>query len=75
MANYNNARVENFNITHFIIRFVVGTIVLAVTAYLTRGFTISGFWPLIVSAAVIAALDYLVLRFLGMNATPFGRGI
>jgi uncharacterized membrane protein YvlD (DUF360 family) len=75
MANYNNARVENFNITHFIIRLVVGTIVLAATAFLTRGFTISGFWPLVVSAVIIAALDYLILRFFGMNATPFGRGI
>jgi len=75
MANFNNARVENFNITHFIIRLVVGAIVLAITAFLTPGFSITGFWPLIISAVILAALDYLVLRFLGVNATPFGRGI
>jgi hypothetical protein len=76
MANqYNNARTEGFNITHFIVRLVVGSIVLAITAALTRGFTINGFWPLIFGAAVLAALDYLALRMLGVNATPFGRGI
>lgn len=76
MANQiNNARVEGFNITHFIVRLLVGTIVLSVTAALTRGFTINGFWPLITGAIVLAALDYLALRLLGVNATPFGRGI
>lgn len=75
MANYNNARAENFNITHFLIRLVVGAVVLAVTAALTPGFAITGFWPLIFGAIILAALDYLALRILGANATPFGRGI
>ncbi|NLD46771.1 MAG: phage holin family protein [Clostridiaceae bacterium] len=76
MANqFNSARVQNFNITHFIIRVVVGAVVLAITAALTRGFTINGFWPLITGAIVLAALDYLALKLLGVNATPFGRGI
>lgn len=76
MANqFNNARVQNFNITHFIIRVVVGAIVLAITAAVTRGFTINGIWPLIAGSIVLAALDYLALKLLGVNATPFGRGI
>lgn len=76
MANqFNSTRVQNFNITHFIIRVVVGAVVLAITAALTRGFTINGFWPLITGAIVLAALDYLALKLLGVNATPFGRGI
>lgn len=54
---------------------IVGAIVLAVTAFLTPGFTISGIWPLIIAAAVIALLDYLVQRILGVDATPFGRGL
>lgn len=75
MANLNNARTETFNFTHFIIRVVVGSIVLAITSYVTRGLTISGFWPLIVSAVVLAVLDYLATKILGVDATPFGKGI
>lgn len=48
---------------------------LAVTAFLTPGFTISGIWPLIIAAAVIAILDYIVEKILGVDATPFGRGL
>ncbi|TYQ17023.1 UNVERIFIED_CONTAM: superfamily IV 4 TMS phage holin [Acetivibrio alkalicellulosi] len=75
MANYSNARAESFNITHFIIRVVVGAVVLAITAALTPGFAISGIWPLVIGAVVLAGMDYLALRMLGVNATPFGRGI
>lgn len=75
MASFNNAKAESFSITHFLIRLVVGAVVLAVTAALTPGFSITGFWPLIFGAIILAALDYVALRFLGVNATPFGRGI
>lgn len=53
---------------------LVGAVVLAVTAFLTPGFTISGIWPLIIAAAVIAIIDYIVQRIIGVDATPFGRG-
>ncbi|NLC67932.1 MAG: phage holin family protein [Clostridiaceae bacterium] len=72
---YENTGTETFNITHFIVRLIVGAIVLAITAALTPGFTISGIWPLLLGAVVLAALDYIALRLLGVNATPFGRGI
>lgn len=76
MANhYGEARRESFGITHFLVRLIVGTIVLAITAALTPGFTIAGVWPLILGAIVLAGLDYVVLRFMGLNASPFGRGI
>lgn len=76
MPNYvNGSKTESFNITHFILRFVVGTVVLAITAALTPGFAISGFWPLIFGSLVLAILDTVVLRMLGANAAPFGKGI
>ncbi|GAE89426.1 phage holin family protein [Acetivibrio straminisolvens] len=75
MANFNDARAEGVGIVHFLIRLVVGAVVLAVTAALTPGFSITGFWPLILGAIVLAALDYVALKFLGINATPFGRGV
>jgi putative membrane protein len=72
---YRETRAEPFSITHFLIRFIVGTIVLAITAALTPGFSIAGFWPLLLGAVVLAVLDFLVTRLLGISATPFGRGI
>lgn len=76
MANeYRTEKSEPFSITHFLVRLVVGAIVLAVTAALTPGFTIRGFWPLIFGAIVLAILDYLAAKMLGVNASPFGRGI
>lgn len=72
---YGNVRTEPFNITHFLVRLVVGAVVLGITAFLTPGFRITGIWPLLFGALVLAALDYLASRVLGVNATPFGRGI
>jgi len=75
MANHYNAKAEGYNITHFVIRFVIGAIVLGITAALTPGFTISGIGALLLASIVLAALDFLTLKLLGVNATPFGRGI
>lgn len=75
MANNYNSRVEGYGIVHFAIRLVVGAIVLGVTAALTPGFSISGILPLLLAAVVLAVLDYLAYKLLGVNATPFGRGI
>jgi len=72
---YEGARTQSFNIGHFLIRLVVGAIVLAITAALTPGFRIAGIWPLIFGAVVLALLDYLALKVLKVQASPFGRGI
>ncbi|HEY8348890.1 MAG TPA: phage holin family protein [Clostridia bacterium] len=71
----NVERTQRFSIGQLLVRWLVGAIVLAVTAFLTPGFTISGIWPLIIAAAVIAILDYIVEKILGVDATPFGRGL
>ncbi len=71
----NVERTQHFSFGQFMIRWLVGAIVLAVTAFLTPGFTISGVWPLIIAAAAIAIIDYLVQKVLGVDATPFGRGL
>ena len=72
---YGNVKAEPFSIGHFIVRVVVGTIVLAITAALTPGFAIAGIWPLVLGAIVLALLDILASSLLGANAAPFGRGI
>lgn len=72
---YENTQTGSFSIMHFVVRLIVGAIILGITAALTPGFSISGIWPLILGAIVLAALDYLMLRVFGVNATPFGRGM
>ncbi len=71
----NVERTQHFSFGQFIIRWLVGAVVLAVTAFLTPGFSISGVWSLIIAAAAIAIIDYLIQKVLGVDATPFGRGL
>ncbi|OPJ55015.1 phage holin family protein [Clostridium oryzae] len=75
MSEEKRDRNEDFSIVHMLIRIVVSAIVLAITAFITPGFTISGMWPLIIAAVVIGVLDYLVVRLTKFEANPFGRGI
>lgn len=58
-----------------IIRIFVSMIVLAVAAFFTPYFSITGFVPLLFAAIAIGAIDYLIERFTGFDASPFGRGI
>jgi putative membrane protein len=74
--NVENARTQHFSITHFIVRLIVGAIVLFITQAVTLGFSISGgFWTLILAALVLAVLDHIAERLLGIDASPFGRGL
>jgi uncharacterized membrane protein YvlD (DUF360 family) len=72
---YTEGKSTGFGIAHFIIRLIVSAVVLGITAALTPGFSISGIWSLLLGALVLAALDYAALRLLGVNASPFSRGI
>ena len=56
-------------------RFISSSIILAVTAFFTPGFEIASLWTLLLAAVVLAIMDYLFNMLLGVNATPFGRGI
>lgn len=66
---------EKSGIGHFLLRLVISIVVLAITAFLTPGFTISSWFSLLVAAVVLSLLDWLVSKISGVNATPFGRGI
>lgn len=55
-------------------RFIAATIILAITAFFTPGFTISNFWALALGAIVLTVMDYLIVKFTGLNASPFGKG-
>lgn len=55
-------------------RLIAAGVVLAITAFFTPGFEISNFWSLAVAAVVLTVLDYLIVKFTGLQASPFGKG-
>lgn len=55
-------------------RLVAAAVVLAITAFFTPGFTIDNFWTLAIAAVVLTLIDYLVTKFTGLHASPFGKG-
>ena len=55
-------------------RLVTAAIVLAITAFFTPGFSINNIWSLAIAAIVLTVIDYLIVKFTGLDATPFGKG-
>ena len=55
-------------------RLIVAAIVLGITAFFTPGFHINNMWSLAVAAVVLSVMDYLIVRFTGLEASPFGKG-
>jgi len=56
-------------------RLILIAIILAITSYLTPGFTIYGLWSFLIAAVVITVLDYFVESLMGVDASPFGKGV
>lgn len=63
------------DITGIIVRLIVAAVVLGITAFLTPGFDIDGIWALVIGAAILAIMDYLITRITGLEASPFGKGV
>ena len=55
-------------------RLFASGIVLAITAFFTPGFSINNIWTLIIAAVVLSVMDYLITKFTGLHASPFGKG-
>lgn len=66
---------NNSSIMRWIGRFLLVAVVLLITSFVTPGFTIHGMWSFLIAAVVISVLDYLVEMFMGVDASPFGKGI
>lgn len=73
--NRRDERKNEFNLGEMILRVVITSIVLAIAAFFTPGFTIDGVWSVVIAAVVIGVLDYLIQRFTGIDASAFGRGL
>ena len=74
--NQENVRSHNTTSTfgQIVGRLVTAAIVLAITAFFTPGFTINNIWTLALAAVVLTIIDYLIVKFTGLEATPFGKG-
>ena len=55
-------------------RFIAAAVVLAITAFFTPGFTINNIWTLAIATILLTVMDYLLIKFTGLNASPFGKG-
>lgn len=55
-------------------RLITAGIVLAITAFFTPGFQINNFWALAVATVVLTVIDFLIAKFTGLKASPFGKG-
>ena len=55
-------------------RLIASAVVLAITAFFTPGFTIDNIWALAIAAIILTVADYLITRFTGLQASPFGKG-
>lgn len=55
-------------------RFVVAAIILGITAFFTPGFSINNIWSLGIAAIVLTIMDYLIVKFTGLQAMAFGKG-
>ena len=76
MSNTQSETHENSgsSVWQIIGRLFASAIVLAITAFFTPGFTIDNVWALAIAAVVLTIMDYLIAKFTGIEASPFGKG-
>ena len=76
MEHDNNEKRGNDNsLLRWIGRFILVAVILMITSFVTPGFSINGLWSFLIAAVVISGLDYLVELLMGVDASPFGKGI
>ena len=77
-GNDNNVNAQTSNGTstawQIVGRLIAAAIILAITAFFTPGFQINNIWSLAIAAVVLTVLDYLMVKFTGLHASPFGKG-
>lgn len=66
---------KGIDISRLLLRVVITSVVIAIAAFFSPGFSIDGLGSLLLASIVIGVLDHLVQRFTGVDASPFGRGV
>ena len=70
----NQARSTTSTVWQVLGRFIASAVILAITAFFTPGFSINNIWTLAIAAIVLTVADYLIMKFTGLQASPFGKG-
>ena len=70
----NQTRSNTSTVWQILGRFIASAVILAITAFFTLLFTINNIWTLAIAAIVLTIADYLIMRFTGLQASPFGKG-
>ncbi len=70
----NQTRSNTSTVWQIVGRLIASAVILAITAFFTPGFTIDNIWTLAIAAIVLTVVDYLVMKFTGLQASPFGKG-
>ena len=73
-ANVQSANNTASTVWQIVGRLIAAAIILAITAFFTPGFQINNIWSLAIAAVVLTVLDYLIVKFTGLHASPFGKG-
>ena len=73
-ANSSHVEKKTSTVWQIVGRLAAAAVVLAITAFFTPGFTINSIWTLIIAAVVLTVIDYLIIKFTGLHASPFGKG-
>lgn len=69
-----NVRGGTSTVWQIVGRLIGAAVVLAITAFFTPGFSINNIWTLAIATIVLTAIDYLITKFTGLHASPFGKG-
>jgi len=72
---YDKRTENNGSLLRWIGRLILVAIILTITSFVTPGFAIYGLWSYLIAAVVISGLDYIVELLMGVDASPFGKGI
>ena len=70
----NQTRSNTSTVWQILGRFIASAVVLAITAFFTPGFSINNIWTLAIAAIALTVADYLIMKFTGLQASPFGKG-
>lgn len=78
MSNNNMENSQSNNalntVWQFLGRLITAGIVLAITAFFTPGFEIRNLGSLVIATLVLTFIDFLISKFTGLKASPFGKG-
>ena len=69
-----NTKTGTSTVWQIVGRLITAAIVLAITAFFTPSFSINNFATLVVATVVLTIIDYLIVKFTGLHASPFGKG-